>query len=133
MPTSRYAFNPLALAVVLAGTSQSLWAEDAASPALPTVTVTAEHKNENLQKTPLAISAFDEKTLDDKQIKNIRDLSGQVPNLTLSHQSISYSAQTYGIRGIGETDPIQESAVAVYADDLYIPRAISSMLDFNDV
>ncbi|MDE1164825.1 MAG: TonB-dependent receptor [Pseudomonas sp.] len=101
--------------------------------ALPTVTVTAEHKSEDLQKTPLAISAFDETALDNKQITSIRGLSGQVPNLTLSRQSISYSAQTYGIRGIGETDPIQESAVAVYADDLYIPRAISSMLDFNDV
>jgi len=132
MPTPRYTLNPVALAVILAGTSQSLWADEA-GPALPTVTVTAEHKNEDLQKAPLAISAFDEKTLGDKQIKNIRDLSGQVPNLTLPRQSISYSAQTYGIRGIGETDPIQESAVAVYADDLYIPRAISSMLDFNDV
>ncbi|CAI8756949.1 TonB-dependent receptor [Pseudomonas chlororaphis] len=101
--------------------------------ALPVVTVTAEHHAEDLQKAPLAISAFDEKALEDKQIKSIRDLSGQVPNLTLSRQSISYSAQTYGIRGIGETDPIQEAAVAVYADDLYIPRAISSMLDFNDV
>ncbi|WP_256737624.1 TonB-dependent receptor [Pseudomonas sp. dw_358] len=118
---------------MLAGTSQPLWADDSANPALPTVTVTAEHKKEDLQKTPLAISVFDEKTLEDKQVKNIRDLSGQIPNMTLSHQSISYSAQTYGIRGIGETDPIQESAVAVYADDLYIPRAISSMLDFNDV
>src|SRR5476649_626603 len=132
MPTPRYTLNPVALAVILAGTSQSLWADEA-GPCPPTVTVTAEHKNEDLQKAPLAISAFDEKTLGDKQIKSVRDLSGQVPNLTLSRQSISYSAQTYGIRGIGETDPIQESAVAVYADDLYIPRAISSMLDFNDV
>ena len=107
--------------------------EPQAQDHLPTVTVTAEHRTEDLQKTPLAISAFDEGTLRDLQINNIRDLSGRVPNLTLSRQSISYSAQTYGIRGIGETDPIQEAAVAVYADDLYIPRAISSMLDFNDV
>ncbi len=132
MPTPRFAYHPLTLAIMFTA-SPGAWADEAAGPALPTVTVTAEHKSEDLQKTPLAISAFDEKTLEDKQIRNVRDLSGQVPNLTLSHQSISYSAQTYGIRGIGETDPIQESAVAVYADDLYIPRAISSMLDFNDV
>jgi iron complex outermembrane receptor protein len=100
---------------------------------LPAVTVTAEHRQEDLQKAPLAITAFDEGSLRDQQINNIRDLSGRIPNLTLQRQSISYSAQTYGIRGIGEGDPIQESAVAVYADDLYIPRAISSMLDFNDV
>lgn len=132
MPTPRFAYPRLTLAMMFS-TAPLAFADTPDNPALPTVTVTAEHKSENLQKTPLAISAFDEKTLEDKQIRNVRDLSGQVPNLTLNRQSISYSAQTYGIRGIGETDPIQEAAVAVYADDLYIPRAISSMLDFNDV
>lgn len=122
--------RPLLLPIAM-GLPFAAGAEDADS--LPTVTVTAEHREENLQKTPLAISAFDENSLRDAQITNIRDLSGRVPNLSLSRQGISYSAQTYAIRGIGENDPIQESAVAVYADDLYIPRAISSMLDFNDV
>lgn len=123
----------------------SLWllpaqAQDTQKPDTPqeenrlsTVTVTSEHRKEDLQKAPLAISAFDEGSLRDLQINNVRDLSGRIPNINLPRQSISYSAQTYGIRGIGEGDPIQEAAVAVYADDLYIPRAISSMLDFNDV
>jgi iron complex outermembrane receptor protein len=134
-----YALSRLTVAIVLGGTSLAAQAADSDAAdkqnngTLSVVTVTAEHHSEDLQKTPLAISAFDEKALEDKQIKSVRDLAGQVPNLTLPRQSISYSAQTYGIRGIGETDPIQESAVAVYADDLYIPRAISSMLDFNDV
>ncbi|MFS2159470.1 TonB-dependent receptor [Pseudomonas sp. Pseusp122] len=132
--TPHFPLNRLALAL-LAGTlgQQALADEPSKDGTLSVVTVTAEHRSEDLQKTPVAISAFDEKALEDKQIKNVRDIAGQVPNLTLPRQSISYSAQTYGIRGIGETDPIQESAVAVYADDLYIPRAISSMLDFNDV
>ncbi|MBX8493740.1 TonB-dependent receptor [Pseudomonas cichorii] len=129
-PTLRYSISPLLLSLPLSAFAAS---DPLPEERLPSVTVTAEHRQENLQKTPLAISAFDENTLRDQQINNIRDLSGRVPNLTLSRQSISYSAQTYGIRGIGETDPIQEAAVAVYADDLYIPRAISSMLDFNDV
>ncbi|TBV04181.1 TonB-dependent receptor [Stutzerimonas kirkiae] len=131
MPSLPFPLKPLVLA--LAVSTPALAASTSDDDRLPTVTVTAEHRQENLQKTPLAISAFDENTLRDQQISNVRDLSGRVPNLTLNRQSISYSAQTYGIRGIGETDPIQEAAVAVYADDLYIPRAISSMLDFNDV
>ncbi|MFD2644347.1 TonB-dependent receptor [Pseudomonas japonica] len=129
-PALRHALPPLLLSLPLTTLAA---AEPPREDRLPSVTVTAEHRQEDLQKAPLAISAFDENTLRDQQINNIRDLSGRVPNLTLSRQSISYSAQTYGIRGIGETDPIQEAAVAVYADDLYIPRAISSMLDFNDV
>lgn len=130
MPTIPYPLQPLVLAIALGAPALVLAADE---DRLPTVTVTAEHRAENLQKTPLAITAFDQNTLQDQQVNNVRDLSGRVPNLTLPRQSISYSAQTYGIRGIGETDPIQEAAVAVYADDLYIPRAISSMLDFNDV
>ncbi|KIP89085.1 MULTISPECIES: TonB-dependent receptor [Pseudomonas] len=130
MPTLLHPLHPLVLSIAL---SIPALAGAADNDRLPTVTVTAEHRSENLQKTPLAISAFDENALRDAQINNVRDLSGRVPNLTLNRQSISYSAQTYGIRGIGETDPIQEAAVAVYADDLYIPRAISSMIDFNDV
>lgn len=129
-PALRHTLPPLLLSLPLTTLAAT---EAIKEERLPSVTVTAEHRQENLQKTPVAISAFDETTLRDQQINNIRDLSGRVPNLTLNRQSISYSAQTYGIRGIGETDPIQEAAVAVYADDLYIPRAISSMLDFNDV
>ena len=84
--------NRLTLAVSLALFGAYAHADDAA---LPVVNVTAEHRSEDLQKTPLAISAFDEKSLDDKQIRSVRDLSGQVPNLTLSRQSISYSCLLY--------------------------------------
>ncbi|WP_028311458.1 TonB-dependent receptor [Derxia gummosa] len=127
-----------ALAFAIAGACASLGLPQAlaAEPArgtVPDVTVSAEHRDTDLQKTPLAISAFGSDALESGQISNVRELAGQVPNLVLPRTSISYSTQTYFIRGIGEADPIQESAVAVYADDVYIPRAISSMLDFNDV
>jgi outer membrane receptor protein involved in Fe transport len=93
--------NRLTLAVSLAMFGVSVHAEENTKDgALPVVTVTAEHHSEDLQKAPLAIFAFNEKDLEDKHIESIRDLSGQVPNLTLSRQSVSYSAQTYGIRGI---------------------------------
>ncbi|MFP3427127.1 hypothetical protein R0J88_19060, partial [Pseudoalteromonas sp. SIMBA_162] len=85
----------LTAAVAFALFTPTAFAEPAETPGdkLPTVTVTAEHREENLQKTPLAISAFDERTLQDAQINNVRDLSGRVRNPTLDRQSISYSAQ----------------------------------------
>ncbi|KPC55029.1 TonB-dependent receptor [Amantichitinum ursilacus] len=129
------AFAPKPAAVyiaVLAALASPAFAADSADT-IPDVTVTAQHKEESLQKTPIAISAFSEQQLEDQGIDSVRDLAGRVPNLNMPRASISYSTQTYSLRGIGESDPIQESAVAVYADDLYIPRAISSMLDFNDV
>ncbi|KAF0812649.1 Pesticin receptor [Andreprevotia sp. IGB-42] len=131
-PQSRFVPSAARLAVVAALLAPLAHAQDG-DGSVPEVTVTAQHKVENLQKTPIALSVFGEQQLEDQKIESVRDLAGRVPNLNMPRSSISYSTQTYSLRGIGESDPIQEAAVAVYADDLYIPRAISSMLDFNDV
>jgi iron complex outermembrane receptor protein len=97
------------------------------------VVVTAERRATNLQQTPIAISAFSAQTLADRKIDNIRDLAGQVPNLNVSRVTISHTTQTYSLRGVGESDPIQEPVLAVYVDDVYIPRQIGSMVEFNDL
>jgi iron complex outermembrane receptor protein len=100
---------------------------------LQSVVITADRRETNLQNTPIAISAFGPETLQDRAVGSIRDLAGQVPNLTIPRASISYSTQTYSLRGIGEADPIQEPVLALYVDDVYQPRQIGSMLDFNDI
>jgi len=103
------------------------------SDALASVVVTAERRETNLQKTPIAITAFDPGLLQDRGVGSIREVAGQVPNLFVARTSISYTTQTYSLRGIGESDPIQEPVVATYVDDVYQPRQLSSMFDFNDV
>jgi iron complex outermembrane receptor protein len=104
-----------------------------AAPAVEQVVVTAERRVTDLQKTAIAISAFNEKLLADRKIDNIRDLSGQIPNFSISRVTISHTTQTYALRGVGEADPIQEPVLAVYVDDVYIPRQIGSMVEFNDL
>jgi iron complex outermembrane receptor protein len=103
------------------------------APAVEQVIVTAERRATDLQKTAIAISAFGEQVLADRKIDNIRDLSGQIPNLNISRVTISHTTQTYSLRGVGEADPIQEPVLAVYVDDVYIPRQIGSMVEFNDL
>jgi iron complex outermembrane receptor protein len=100
---------------------------------LESVVVTAERRATNLQNTPIAITAFSPGVLQDRGIGSIRDLAGQVPNLSVARANISYTTQTYSLRGVGETDPIQEPVLAIYVDDVYQPRQIGSMLDFNDI
>ena len=104
-----------------------------AAPAVEQVVVTAERRVTDLQKTAIAISAFSQQTLADRKIDNIRDLSGQIPNFSISRVTISHTTQTYALRGVGESDPIQEPVLAVYVDDVYIPRQIGSMIEFNDL
>ena len=97
------------------------------------VIVTAARRETNLQKTPIAITAFGDAALKDQKIDSIRDLAGRIPNLNVSRATIGYTTQTFSIRGIGEADPIQEPVLSVYVDDVYIPRQLGSMLDLNDV
>jgi iron complex outermembrane receptor protein len=116
--------------------AQSLATPDAGgepSNLLESVVVTADRRETNLQSTPTAISAFGPSTLQDRNVGSLRDLAGQIPNLSIARANISYTTQTYALRGIGETDPIQEPVLAIYVDDVYQPRQLGSMLDFNDI
>jgi iron complex outermembrane receptor protein len=101
--------------------------------ALSSVVVTADRRETNLQNTPIAISAFGPNQLQDRGVNSVRDLAGQVPNLTISRATISYTTQTYSLRGVGENDPIQEPVLAVYIDDVYQPRQLGTAMDFNDI
>ncbi|MBA4010311.1 MAG: TonB-dependent receptor [Phenylobacterium sp.] len=137
-PEHRNPRPALLASVALAGAvawSGSAAAEDAAAdaPSVEELIVTAERRATNLQETPIAISAFSAQTLADRKIDNIRDLAGSVPNLSVSRVTISHTTQTYSLRGVGESDPIQEPVLAVYVDDVYIPRQIGSMVEFNDL
>lgn len=100
---------------------------------LDDIVVTAERRETSLQRTPIAISAFGADTLAERKIDSIRDLAGQIPNLRIPRATIGYTTQLFSLRGVGETDPIQEPTLSVYVDDVYYPRQIGSMLDFNDV
>ena len=124
-----------ALAASHAGAADSAPSpSDAGSDAqVSEVIVTAARRETNLQKTPISISAFGEGALKDQKIDSLRDLAGRVPNLNVSRATIGYTTQTFYIRGIGEADPIQEPVLAVYVDDVYVPRQLGSMLDLNDV
>ena len=122
-----------AAALITPGLALAAGVADAAGGTVEELVVTAQRRQTNLQDTPIAISAFSAQTLADRKIDSIRDLSGQIPNFSISRVTISHTTQTYALRGIGENDPIQEPVVAVYVDDVYIPRQIGSMVEFNDL
>lgn len=135
-------FRGVLYATALGTVAGSAYAEDtpptpvalgAAETADGDIVVTAARRATDLQKTALTISAFDPKTLADRNIANIRDLAGQIPNLFVARTSISHTSQTFSLRGVGEADPIQEPVLAIYVDDVYVPRQIGSMSEFVDL
>ncbi|MBV9510491.1 MAG: TonB-dependent receptor plug domain-containing protein, partial [Caulobacteraceae bacterium] len=97
------------------------------------VVVTAQRRSESLQKTPVAVTAFNQETLKTQNISTFRDLAGRVPGLLEPRRSTAYTTQTYAIRGIGEIDTYPEPAVAVYVDDVYLARTVGSNYDTPDL
>lgn len=86
------------------------------------IIVTANKRETSLMETPLAISAFNQDTLDRRGIKSARDLAGTLPNVQLGTGSDSGTATT--IRGVTSTDftEVGEGAVSVHLDGFYSPR-----------
>jgi iron complex outermembrane receptor protein len=127
----------VAFAVITLGMGHGLptWAQAVSEGevvTLPDITITAEHREESLQKTPVAITVVDGETLANQQIRTVREAAAYVPNLVTPTNN-QPSTQTFFLRGVGESDPFQESAVAVYADDAILPRPLNSNLYFDDV
>lgn len=92
---------------------------------LDEVIVSAEKKEDNLQKAPLSVTAITSKRINQFRIWNTRDLSGLVPNLYSGHPGDGRNVTS--IRGISSTS--YDQAIATYVDgvsqftlDSYIPQ-----------
>ncbi len=106
--------------------------------ALEEIIVTARKREESLQDTPIAISAFTADALERQQIVSTEDLDQVAPNL----QFASYgpltgnnaAAQVY-IRGIGQSDGSSgvDPGVGLYIDDVYMGRSVGGAMDFRDI
>ena len=72
--------------------------------ALDAVTVTAQRVEENLQKIPVAVSAFDSRQLEIKQITNVQQASFATPNLWMEKNTGTSSGSRAAIRGVGEDE-----------------------------
>ena len=92
------------------------------------IVVTAQKRETNLQKTPIAISVLSEKNLVDRHVLSLVDLGdGSVPGLRVAPFFARRSALTIGIRGVGTlsdvNQPAREQGVGVYIDGVYLGRA----------
>jgi iron complex outermembrane receptor protein len=103
---------------------------------LEEIVVTARYRTEQLQQTPLAISAI---TAQDLQVRGFTDayqIGYTVPNASLRPAQAAFgNTMTAYIRGIGQYDfdPAFEPGVAIYFDDVLYPVTMGSMTDLMDL
>ena len=103
---------------------------------LEEVVVTAQFRNERLQETPIAISAFTGENLKARGIYSVTDLDQFVPNTVIAPLGAGWGATMAAfIRGVGLGDNILsfEPGVPIYVDDVYNGRPQGAIFDLLDL
>jgi iron complex outermembrane receptor protein len=105
---------------------------------LEEVVVTARRRDENLQDTPIAISAFSAQVLQDRQVLQTQDLERITPSLQFKpagQLSGNSASAVVFIRGVGQVDPTAavDPGVGIYLDEVYLGRAVGGAIDFGDI
>ena len=100
---------------------------------LEEVTVTAQRREQGLHDVPIAITALTGAFLSDRQIFDTESLSQYTPSLHIFAEQTG--SEFYTIRGIGRAneDLASDSGVAVFIDDVYVPRQGAANLAIFDV
>ncbi len=92
------------------------------SAGVETVVVTAQFRQQNLQQTPLAITAITGAMLEARGETSLVDVTASAPNVVLlpQQQGAGKSLMAY-IRGVGQSDfnPAVDPGVGIYLDDVY--------------
>src|SRR5580698_145523 len=105
---------------------------------LEEIVVTAQKRSENVQKVPIAITAFTAETIQSKGLDNLHALSNLTPNVNLDGGapfSGDSSVLSASIRGIGQDDFAfnLDPGVGVYLDGVYLARTIGANQNLLDV
>jgi iron complex outermembrane recepter protein len=105
---------------------------------LEEVLVTARRRSEDLQDTPVAVTALSGDALDVRAVRTLDALAQFVPNLQFDGAAplsgAAYNATIF-IRGVGQNDfaIFSDPGVAVYLDGVYLGRSIGGVMDLVDV
>ena len=102
------------------------------------IIITAQRREESLQRVPLAVTAIDGAALREQNVSGLADIARIAPNIAIS--SSGYTAPTNAlpviyIRGIGQQDPAiySDPGVPVYVDGVYVARSAGGAIDLPDI
>jgi iron complex outermembrane receptor protein len=112
-------------------------AQDPNAGGLEEIIVTARKVEENLQKTPIAITALSGNALEERQVFTTDVLDQVVPNLQFANNAPlagNNASSAVFIRGIGQTDPTStvDPGVGLYVDDVYMGSAVGGTMALRD-
>jgi iron complex outermembrane receptor protein len=127
--------SKLALAVA-APTALLFGADLASAQALEEIVVTARFREENLQQTPLAISAISSEALAANGATDVIDVGDWAPNVVIDQLGAGWGPTVAAtVRGLGYGDfkATSEPTMTIYLDDVVLGRPTGAILDLLDL
>lgn len=109
--------------------------EEAQEGGLNVIVVTAQRREESVQDIPIAISAFSAEELETRGVSNALEVTQFVPNLVGLNNTGLGTANSYFLRGVGNTESIAtfDPPIGTYVDDIYLSRQNANNLSFFDI
>lgn len=103
----------------------------ATASSLPTIIISPDWQDVDLQLSPSTVDMFSGQQLDTSGVQNTQELQTITPGMVFT--SSTGVGQAY-LRGIGGTvSAAGSSRVATFIDGVYLPRAVQSMQEFFDI
>ena len=103
---------------------------------LEEVIVTARKRDENLQSTPIAITAITGSAIEKSKLFTVSDIEQKAPNLSFvsANNGSSNSLQAFQ-RGVGQFDSAltTDPGVGLYLDGIYLARTVGSNFELADI
>ncbi|QTD57267.1 TonB-dependent receptor [Parasphingorhabdus cellanae] len=95
------------------------------------IIVTAQRREQEIQDVPVAITALNEDAIENLNSRDIRDLTGSVPNVVISEIGLGPGLAQIAIRGVNTQDPEKsfDPAVGVFVDNIYLGSSAFNLLD----
>jgi iron complex outermembrane receptor protein len=99
------------------------------------IIVTAQRREQQLADVPIAITAYDQGTMDTLAVRKTVDLVDTIPNLVGSNNTSLGSANVYFLRGQGQDEsfPTFDPAVGTYVDEIFYTRQNGNNISLFDV
>ena len=134
--TTAFAVSALALLSSTALAQEAATTTASNTGGLQEVVVTARYREENLQQTPIAISAITADDIQQRGFTSASDIGYEVPNASFRPAQQAFgNTMTAFIRGVGQYDFnfAFEPGVGIYVDDVYYPTVMGTQIDLMDL
>ncbi len=127
-------FSSAAAATLLFAISSGAYAQSAASPEGEVVIVTAQKREENLQKVPAAVSVLSAAAISSANAVNIEGVTALIPSLTFNKGGTTLNSSLF-LRGVGTINfsIAAEPSVAFVLDGVVMARAGEAFGDLYDL